>query len=181
MTALLVLGAIAAGAQLLGGIFGAIGLSQQSQAQEQEAEAQAQLAEQTAAAERARAEEIAGQIRQETEWNVADLETQQRQFRGQQVALIGRSGVRVSSGSPAALLAETGRRQGEDVRRLRQQGEWTAQGVLEEAEMEAEGLLAQADIYRMQAESYRRMRPWQITTSLLGGFGSAASTLMHIV
>lgn len=175
---LTILGLIAAGAGLLGGIMNAVSTAQASQAQQEEAVAQAELAESQAAQLTAQAQETAGQIRKETEWKIGDLQTQQRQFMGQQKVLIGRSGVKLSSGSPLALLTETSRRAGEDVRRMWQQGEWGAENVLAQASMESETLLAQAEIYRMQGQAYQRMRPWQVLGSLLGAVGSGATSLM---
>ncbi len=132
---------IAAGAALLGGALKAKAASDQSKAEE------------------AAAREDALQKRQETEWKVSDLQTRQRQFLGEQQAMIGRSGVKLSSGSPLALISETGGRMSEDVRRMRQQGEW-----------DAESLEAEADVYR-------KTRPYQVWGSLLGSLATAGSML----
>ena len=145
MIAALVFGAIAAGASLLGSAMNAVGTYKASQAQEQEAR------------------EAARQTRLETGWKIADLQVQQKQFRGTQMALIGRSGVSLSSGSPLALMGETSRRQIEDVRRLKQQGEWEAESLLTQAEM------------------YKKTRPWQLAGSLLGGLSSAAGTMSGVL
>jgi hypothetical protein len=132
---------LAAGAALIGGALKAKAVSEESKAEE------------------AAAREEALQVRKETEWKVGDLRTQQKQFAGTQQAMIGRSGVKLTSGSPLALLSETSRRMSEDVRRLQQQGEW-----------EAEHLEAEADIYK-------RTRPYQVWGSLLGGLASGAGML----
>ena len=129
---------LAAGAAILGGVASAVAGSQASKAQEEAAETQA------------------GQVREEYQWKVGDLKTQQARFRGNQKAVIGRAGVELSSGSPLALQAETSRMMSEDVRRLKQQGEWSAETLESEAEM------------------YKKTRPWQVAGSLLGGVASGA-------
>jgi cell division protein FtsB len=137
-----IIGMIAAGAALIGGGLKAAAVSEESKAQE------------------AAARDEAAQTRVETQWKVEDLQTQQKQFLGTQQALIGRSGVKLSSGSPLALLSETGARMSEDVRRMRQQGEWGAEALEAEAEM------------------YKKTRPYQVWGSLLGSLASAGSMLI---
>jgi hypothetical protein len=150
--------AIAVGALALGGALKATAISKESKAEEAAAREQS--------AQRRRE---AAQTRIETEWNVGDLQTQQKQFMGTQQAMIGRSGVKLTSGSPLALLSETGARMSEDVRRLRQQGEWAAENI----GWEAESLEAQADIYK-------KTRPYQVWGSLLGTVASGASMLSRV-
>jgi hypothetical protein len=133
---------IAAGVALLGGALKAKAISEESKAQE------------------AAARDEAAQTRIETQWKVEDLQTQQKQFMGTQQAMIGRSGVKLSSGSPLALLSETGARMSEDVRRMRQAGEWGAEALEAEAEM------------------YKKTRPYQVWGSLLGSLASGASMLI---
>jgi len=140
-----IIGMIAAGAALIGGGLKAAAVSEESKAQE------------------AAARDEAAQTRVETQWRVEDLQTQQKQFLGTQQALIGRSGVKLSSGSPLALLSETGARMSEDVRRLRQQGEWGAEALEAEAEM------------------YKKTRPYQIWGSLLGSLASGGSMIAPYV
>ena len=140
-----IIGMIAAGAALIGGGLKAAAVSEESKAQE------------------AAARDEAAQTRVETQWRVEDLQTQQKQFLGTQQALIGRSGVKLSSGSPLALLSETGARMSEDVRRLRQQGEWGAEALEAEAEM------------------YKKTRPYQIWGSLLGSLASSGSMIAPYV
>jgi hypothetical protein len=154
----LIAGIIAAGASLIGGALKAKAISEQSKAEEAAAREQS--------AQRRRE---AAQTRIETELNIGDLQTQQKQFLGTQQAMIGRSGVKLTSGSPLALLSETGARMSEDVRRLRQQGEWVAENI----GWEAESLEAQADIYK-------KTRPYQVWGSLLGSVASGASLLYEI-
>ena len=130
--------AIAAGAAILGGVASAVAGSQASKAQEEAAETQA------------------GQVREEYQWKVGDLKTQQARFRGHQKAVIGKAGVELSSGSPLALQAETSRMMSEDVRRLTQQGAWEVEALESEAEI------------------YKKTRPWQVAGSLLSGVASGA-------
>ena len=130
--------AIAAGAAIIGGVASAVATSKANKAQEEAAETQA------------------GQVREEYQWKVGDLKTQQARFAGHQRAVIGRAGVELSSGSPFALQAETARMMAEDVRRLKQQGEWSAETLETEAEM------------------YKETRPWQVAGSVLGGVASGA-------
>jgi hypothetical protein len=134
--------AIAVGALAIGGALKAKAISEESKAQE------------------AAAREESAQIRKETQWNIEDLQTQQKQFMGQQQAMIGRSGVKLTSGSPLALLGETSRRMTEDVRRMWQQGEW------------------QAEHLEAQAEMQKKTRPYQVWGSLLGTVASGASLLI---
>ncbi len=136
-----IIGAIAAGAALIGGALKAKAASEESKAEE------------------AAAREEAAQTRQATEFKVEDLQLQQKQFAGTQQAMIGRSGVKLSSGSPLALISETSRRMTQDVQRLRQQGEW-----------DAEAMEAEADVYK-------KTRPYQVWGSLLGSLASAGSLL----
>ena len=138
----IIAGIIAAGAAIIGGGLKAKAESEASKAQE------------------AAARDEAAQTRVETQWKVEDLQTQQKQFLGTQQALIGRSGVKLSSGSPLALLGETGARMTEDVRRMRQAGEWGAEALEAEAEM------------------YKKTRPYQVWGSLLGSLASGASMLI---
>jgi len=138
----LIAGVIAAGAAIIGGISSAVATSKASKAQEEAAETQA------------------GQVREEYQWKVGDLKTQQARFRGNQKAVIGKAGVELSSGSPLALQAETSRMMAEDVRRLKQQGEWSAETLESEAEM------------------YKKTRPWQVAGSLLGGVASGAGMFL---
>lgn len=144
---------LAGGAALLGGIAGAIGAAQTSKAQQEMAEAN-----------QTQAEKEAEQIQEASRLQVSDLKTQQKQFMGQQKALIGRSGVKLTTGSPVALMAETSRRATEDVRRLELAGQ-----------METEARLFEASQYGEQAEMYRRTRPWQVAGSLFSGVASGAS------
>lgn len=136
-----IIGAIAAGAALIGGALKAKALSDESKAEE------------------AAAREEAQQTRQRTEFQVEDLQLQQKQFAGTQQAMIGRSGVKLTSGSPLALIGETSRRMTQDVSRLRQQGEW-----------DAEAMEAEADVLK-------KTRPYQVWGSLLGSLASAGSML----
>lgn len=149
----LIAGAIAAGAALIGGITSAAAASQVSKAQQEMAEAN-----------RAQAIKEARQIEEATQLQISDLRTQQKRFMGQQKALIGKSGVLLTSGSPLALVAETSRMAAEDVRRLSLAGQ-----------MEKETRLFEASQFGEQAEMYRKSRPWQIAGSLLGGIASGAS------
>jgi hypothetical protein len=132
---------IAAGAALIGGALKAKAASDESKAEE------------------AAAREEAEQTRQATEFKVEDLQLQQKQFAGTQQAMIGRSGVKLTSGSPLALIGETSRRMSQDVSRLRQQGEW-----------DAEAMEAEADVLK-------KTRPYQVWGSLLGSLASAGSML----
>ena len=136
-----IIAAIAAGAALIGGLFKAKAASDQSKAEE------------------AAAREEARQTRIETEWKVGDLQLQQKQFLGTQQAMIGRSGVKLSSGSPLALISESSRRMSQDVSRLRQQGEW-----------DAEAMEAEADVLK-------KTRPYEVAGSLLGTLAFAGSML----
>jgi hypothetical protein len=136
-----IIGAIAAGAALIGGVLKAKAASDESKAEE------------------AAAREEAAQTRQATEFKVEDLQLQQKQFAGTQQAMIGRSGVKLTSGSPLALIGETSRRMSQDVARLRQQGEW-----------DAEAMEAEADVLK-------KTRPYQVWGSLLGSLASAGSML----
>jgi len=144
---------LAAGAALVGGIISAAATSQQSKAEEEMA-----LANQT------QAEKEAGQIREAYGLQLSDLKTQQARFMGQQKAMIGKSGVKLTTGSPLELLAETSRVHAEDVRRLKLAGE-----------IEAGGRAFEASQYGKQAEAYRKTRPWQVAGSLFGSIGQASS------
>jgi hypothetical protein len=137
----LVIAAIAAGASLIGGALKTKALSDESKAEE------------------AAARDEAAQTRLETDWKIGDLQTQQKQFLGNQQAMIGRSGVKLSSGSPLAFMSETSSRMTEDVRRMRQQGEW-----------DAEAMEAEADVYK-------KTRPYQVWGSLFGSLATAGSML----
>jgi len=132
-------GILAAGAALWGGVVRARSASQQSKA-----------AEKTALANKAHVEE-------ETALQMKDLQTQQKQFSGQQRTLIGRAGVKLTTGSPLALQAETARRMAEDQRRLQVSGEF------------------EASQYEEQADLFKKIRPWQVGGSLLGGVARGAS------
>ncbi len=139
---MLTMAIIAAGAALLGGVASAVAVSKESKAKEEAARS------------------AADQVRKETQWKIGDLQTQQKQFMGTQQAMIGRSGVKLTSGSPLALMGETSRRMAEDVRRMYQQGEWDAEAMLEEADL------------------YKKTRPWQVGGSLLSGLSSGAGSMM---
>ena len=111
---------------------------------------QSKAAEKAARANKAHVEE-------ETALKMEDLKTQQKQFSGQQRTLIGRAGVQLNTGSPLALQAETERRMAEDRRRLQVAGEF------------------EASQYEEQADLFKKMRPWQVGSSLLGGVAQGAS------
>lgn len=148
----LLAGIVAAGAAIIGGALSAKATAEASKAQQEMAEAN-----------KTQAEKEAEQIAQATEFQISDLKTQQARFRGHQKAVIGRSGVELSSGSPLALQAETARMMSEDVRRLSLAGKW-----------EKEARLFEASQYGEEAEAYKKTRPWQVAGSLLSGVASGA-------
>lgn len=118
-----------------------------------------------AAAEKSKAEEAAAreeatQVREQTKWKIEDLRTQQKEFLGQSQAMIGRSGVKLTSGSPLAYTGEMSRRMTEDVRRMRQAGEWSAEALEAEAKV------------------LRETRPYEIWGSLLGTVASGAGMFL---
>jgi hypothetical protein len=133
---------LAAGAAIAGGVAGAVAKSRESKAAEKTALQNKKYTEEQYALE------------------LSDLQTQQKRFAGQQKTLIGRAGVKLTSGSPLALQAETARAMAEDQRRLQLQGEF------------------EAGQYGEEAKTYKKTRPWQVGASLLGGFGQGASYFM---
>lgn len=147
---------LAAGAAIAGGIAGAVAGSKASKAQQEMAEAN-----------KAQAEKEAEQIAEATRLQISDLKTQQARFMGHQKAMIGRSGVELSTGSPLALQAETARMMSEDVRRLTLAGKW-----------EKEGRLFEASQYGEEAEMYKKMRPWQVGSSLFSGLSSGVGVFV---
>jgi hypothetical protein len=112
----LIMGAVALGAAVIGGITSAVATSKQSKALEEQARANQ------------------AQVLKETEETVGDIRLEGGQFASMQKAMIGASGVSMKSGSPLATIMDTQQKIEKDISRVRQGGEFEAGQYAAQAE-----------------------------------------------
>lgn len=103
-----IMGAIALGSAVIGGITSAVAGWKQSKALEEQAEANA------------------AQVAIETAQQIADIREEGAELAGTQRAMIGASGVSLKTGSPLAVLRDTQRGIQKDIKRVQQGGEFEA-------------------------------------------------------
>jgi hypothetical protein len=153
-----VLGAIAAGAAVIGGITRAIGTAKASKAAEEQAEQNAAFA-RGEAKQLARARGMA----------VGDIGRAVGTTVGKIRSVAGASGVKATSGSPLAAINLSYANAERDKARAQLQ-----------YNMEIAGRRHEASQYSQQAQSEKDTRFWQVSSSILGSAGQGAGALMPV-